>query len=1295
MSLFTAVSSQRFNTLILLTVIFMSFSGQVLALTYKEYLAKLPDYLDPISSDDEEKKRITTQRFQVFAPILIRGFHTLLQHQDEASAQTNFDEVMHGIATQEFENEEGVYVYIVSQFSGMDMQPLVQNSSFLFGHTVIPPALDVASAELLRTLGRLSISFDDGQVRLVMHGGMAMRARMCSLYGCPGTIEPADWDFILRPNAVGELLETLQLSQASIQRFLLTLQQPSEECYEEAFFGLSTVRLTCHHRIQANETVRLIKLQQFRMQEGKKVFKRIMNIDFYLSEILPEAEYLFFESIGWLPVHTVEAALMDLRKVLNMRPERRGHYLSKLEMWRHLERAHNKLKFTPKLLGQLMIDDVPITAPGTIEAVSKSPGKKKEKKTKRVLAALPMPELPVAVAQEKPAGKLKQTLKRLRQKRSRDADKKADYDRSQSWLENVIKVEAQCAGPSELVKPPENEEMLKDQFKILTKEVNRLTDFHKDVEFSIFFRRFEEFCSNKCTDCRYTKIRYYDFLSQYLVKLSKAYDGLRQSVPETSRDPVMRNIAAQAQALSTALVLLAIEQGELMSDIAKSIPGCRFSPVPELPDPFEKVISLYSSLYAHYTQLRQIDSGLSRAFQGLTHQWSGLLSDIEARSRRLVPANGQGLVQLITGLLQISVITENLDSLVTSLPDALEEIKAQDSGDFFSSETKELLTMALAASLSSNQWLSIYEQNVRPTNQLRKMLAAVQCCPLLDSNSQIRTGIIINKWDDCDRALEKQKQQVRERAERYAREFDVKKEALTEVRQNYYQEVDKLACADKDADVCESERIEVPVYQPPVPQWRITYNNARQSYRSGQYGSAIKQLKKALKLAPESDRVMIQVELADISWLLMEAKLKTVQTLREEVDLLHATFYASAQSLNQGSSRIQPPAKNALIDISEKLQGACSKIGDDLKQSLTYHEEALNVLDSQSDADQTGLNRELLACSLDMMKEFHKQTANSWEQLKEAVEFRKQWLTQYHVPGEELKPDSRNDILRLKLIISRQSERHQTIFDRSLKLYDDTRVKITEPEKSVFSLGQYQRFSVPGDGDCLFSSLALALNNLQGTADWNAGKIRRRIHDTLKKVIQFIHGSPQAENLQAELSAVLGLDFATLELIVDSEVLVQGTATNDCVGAILQQYGEINYVFLLQLTEYIPVGVQLSSNAAIQNYNPAIWLDLAPSLLSQLVQQGWTNVQSWHPALAGYLTQGEAVPSAVQEQIQQTSPHAVLIHSGTNPLQQHFEVAIPTISSASAQILNFVHLGSIFLLKLILTQSVSRHSKRE
>ena len=1294
----------------LLFIVLLFCQNVALAPTYKDYENKFEPYLSMIPDALQAQAR---HHFIHFASLLLPCHGLLAEKGYEAEANELLSVVMRRIADHAHQNSEEIYAFLHSQLQSLPLNitlPLPVKESRTSFEPYFHDALDSLSVAFLRALAQFTLNPGDGQSQLVMNKKRAWHRQLYRLYRQDLTTAGDSWSFLMPEERFQTLLEFLRFDEGDIQRILAItsasvvspdsyFQNVQSDEYSLLRFSLSYV---------GNE--KCVNIKQFVFLTTKKTYKQLMSVDICFRKTLPEHDYLLWQSIGWIPVITPQEMLNEATTLFSTLPEKAVHFVYSIETWKQLEQMTPKLDGTSDLTRQLLefnpnqllsyappASDVtafiPVTAAETV-IPSAAPH----------LEPFTMPLFPMQVTESEKHQSQQQKLKgSIKQSRPASMQlyeaSKADFRKRFYDIQLYQLSEQDVSGET-----PET--VLYDRQKELHDAATNLRNLYRTNLMCHFMVYFDQYCGQQCFTCKVLKGTYYSILGLELLSLARELNTLFLIIRQKHHTLLMLGMAAQAKALMTGLKITA-KTHEKDAHIAKekqsldpSLPKRKELNVPDiLPD----IIELYEFIFEKYQQLRVNSPAQAEQFLEEIFRWREQLLIINQYAVKLRPKDQGALLKYTTLQVQvIGVLFNDLVELSKCLPDDLKCLKDASS---CSADLIASLNQALKTVLHSRSWFSDYsDDNQLKTEQIDKLLSAMQESLFIDDTCQLRVVDIYKSRRELKQTLERQHQAAEEMARKMARELTEREEALRTARLKLKEKTSgqqhkkhkKNNRKKKSTASTKKEHPTTKVPAKPKQPWEILLDDAHDHVSNRLYKDAVKSLKQSIRKAPEQEAALIKIDLADTFLLSTEEKRKNIQTLQKDIPLFHLAYQQVAINPEQSGILF---SREKLLETTRQLAEAWTGLEEDMKQASQYHQDALNALEDASGHPDVVFYKELLHLSLDAISTFHQQIIETRQQLLQTFDYRSQWLSQLHTKRKTNGGTKQPEIPRLLRQIRRQQAKHEVISRESGFLAEQARkLGDTAAPHPPIPLDYYQRFSVMGDGDCFFSSLAIALNNLQGT-HLNAGEMRRKIHIILRRIISFIHQHPNSpHNLQSELSNLLGLDFDTLEIMVSQNTLRQSpqatTGATNCPASTVQQYGEINLLLLVQLVENIPTGVLLPGIQELQLYNGNLWLAIAPNLLAALVQEGAFNVGHWSEDLQQALLAGAPIPEELTHQIQSAPVTTILSHNGVNPLLQHFEVSTLSpekIINKAAEMAMTVTL--LFMLKTSLSQAQMSHRK--
>lgn len=1326
------------------------------ALGYDEYLRKLPAYLDQLPTHEQNSAKF---RFIELAPFLIRGHTLFAASQGEFSATALLENMMNYIVTHLSSDIETIFSYIESQFQLPASETPLQHLSISFSPP-IPNLLDAPRAiTLMQTLAGFSLNPENGQPRLVLHGGAGWRGRLYNLYNPEQLPNTTDWDFQLLINDLPPFLTALGVSPELISTILeqvLFWQSPSTTVpapmimpapmfipmpepmpapaptiYDVYTPNLSLLRLTFRYD-EVTRQARVLTIQQFTQKPEKDTFHLPLTVDIFFPNTLPASDYLPFEDLGWLPVQSVPEMIEATRVAINNLSHKADYFRDRIDLWQQLETGNPQLAEAERnqLLG---FGTPPMLSPypeGIATAKPKSNKKKKKKKKSskqpapEYPALLFMPELPTLHTSREEREILqakKNNAKEAKQPRSQCL---AHYNESKEiFRQQVFKLQLRN-WEKDLPATFTDDASCHEYTQVLFGQIDKLRQTHFTAQQSFFFTHFDRFCNTDCQDCRKVLRGYYAALFAQLMTLK---DRLREvfaylEKTEANKDTMM--LGVQVLIIETALAIISIQINENFLTTQKDAK----SKLMPLPKKDNEIAPRNQDLYiflraAHYFYADSPE--LMDYYQQQLKQWKPYFHFIHEHIT-LDPAASNALLvhHTFEEMFLFGVVLNDIKTLANFLPDALQQIENIDADNhktlqYWHKKFNENIDQILSE-------LNYFSgESLCPREAVDTLLDAIEPLSYLQDECRQKIIAIRQQLLSIDQELEARKRVAQLYVDQFIQELAEREQTLSEARQRRKQQI-SLTSQREATPVKQQENLsgkKKAARKEPVPLWQQFWNDAQTAFVKKQYSEALELFKSSKEKVPEPHKAAILVEMADTSMLLTKKDRDRIQALQLKVAEYHESYSKVLANTEETHRKKLFVSKKDLITTSEHLLHTWENIEQQLNHSIDIHERALQALSNDMTED-GNFNRDVLVKSLDLLNEFIRQALVCRAQLEDTFELRSQWLSlvlkpetaagqpreenaSMHSSGAAKVKTSHNTISIGGILkeIRRQQVKNQKLFNKSDKAFKSSQQAIVS--HSWLPLALYQRFNVNGDGDCLFQSFSIALNNLQGSSDNTAQSVRVKIHRILSTIITLISDSPLSDIYQQQLANILGVPFTILEAIVAGEILLQGptppgTFSNPELQqhAVLQQYGEINYLLLLQLEEHLSVGIQLPCIEQLQNYNFFLWLDLAPELLQFLVQQQAFNVSHWSEELQSELLSGNAITPAFQEQLQHTPVTAIISHAngsgrrdgtGTvNPALDHFEITIPNQEAIfrTARITTTISLLSLYLLRTALEWSL-------
>ena len=1289
----------------LLFIVLLFCQNVAVALTYKDYENKFQSYLPLVPESLQAQAR---HHYIHFASLLLPCYRFLADKGYELAANELLHGVMQQIADHAHQNSREIYAFLESQLHSLPLDirlPIPIKESSRSFEPYSPDSPDFHSIAFLQALAQFSLNPESGQSQLVMHEKRAWHRQLFQLYRQDLTSAFDIWNFLMPEEHFQALLEFLQIAEEDIQQILATtsssvLSPDSGQNVQSGEYGLLRFSL------RSVDSLKCVNIKQFVFQTEKNTYKQLMSVDIGFKPVLPEHDYLLWQSIGWIPVITLQEILNEATTLFNTLPEKAVDFVYSMETWKLLEQMTPQLDDLPDVSRQLaafnpaqLLSSVPPAPAGIYTpATSTKPDIPPETPDLKLLT---MPLLPLQMTVAEKQRSLQQKIKdSIRQSKAHStAQYQIDKDKFQQSLYDLEFIKWSEQDVSE----EESEIVLYERQKELYTVAAKYRKHYRTNLESYFITHFDRYCERNCLSCKILKGTYYTILGHQLLSLAIDFNTLFRIIRQKYRTPLMLGMAAQAKAMTTGLKLTAKnheKEAHLIKNKQSIDPSLAEREELSVPDILPDIVELYEFIYEQYQQLISQNPSQAKQFLEGISQWREQLFIINQHAAKLRLQDHDALLKCTMLQVQvIGVLLNDLEELYKYLPD---DLKCLEGVSSCSEDLKVSFNLALKTVLHSKSWFSDYSDEIQlSAEQIEELLRAMQESSLLNDICKLRIVDIYDIRHKLEQTLEQQRQKAEQMAREMARELTEREEVLRTARLKLKEKTSnqqlkghkykkKKKNKKKNIALTNKEHIKAKEPEEPKQQWEILQDEAHDYASNKRYKEAVKFLRQSIRKAPEQEAVLVKIDLADTFLLSTEERRKNIQTLQKDISLFHLAYQRVANNPKQSGILF---SRERLVQTARQLAELWTELEADMKQATQYHQEALHALEGASGFSDADFSRELLHRSLEAISTFHQQIIETRKKLLQTFSYRREWLSQLHTTRIKNGSTRQPEILKLIQQIQQQQHRHEKISRESDVLAVQARKlgDTTAPPPPI-SLDFYQQFSVTGDGDCFFSSLAIALNNLQGT-HWSAREMRIKIHTILDRIIRFIHQHPDNPyNLQSELSNLLGLDFNTLEVMVDENILLQSpqaaTGATNCPASTVQQYGEINLLLLIQLVEDIPTGVLLPDSPELQLYNGYLWLSIAPNLLAALVQEGEFNVGHWSEDLQQALSTGALIPAGLTRQIQYAPVTTILSHSGVNPLLQHFEVSILSpekIIKKAAEMVMTVTL--LFMLKTNLSQA--------
>ena len=1284
------------------------------ALTFDEFLQKVPFYLSTLSERSDQYEKAKTNLI-TFAPFLLRGYSLLLEAQNEAYADYQLEQTCQWIASNSSLSHEQIYSHVTSQLnSGGDVDILqIAPAPVVFATPSPTDDLDAGAVALLQKLFAFSIDPASGANRLVLHGSRGLMAQLFRFYGKGSGIEPKDWDLFLLQKDLPDLLEALYIPPKIKEKLVKVSRAQVDPTYTEVVL-FSGFALTLSFTGYKGLSSRLLTVKYLKLDEDNNVYRMMLSLDFFFKTILPESSFLSFESIGYLPVMEASLIFQAFRNAIMTQQDFAPKHRSRLHIWQQLEYESGKLTKQEELRQLLMSQGFdPVAGKGAFQSKSSSSALKESLK---VQAELPMlfPQIvdPLSDSTETLSRRLRERISMKRRNKNCSDKQFQDSKKQINSKINEQKMALNCLTTLYDLDAQSIENQLFNFNKIVGC-IEELWKFQQEVEESQFFKYFEISHTGDCKSCKTLKanVHYYFYKQQLdIIRTLKQVYQTVLSIPEASNNPYLVNFAAQTKALIIELVINAGKHKGNLKGFESFLCDDVKNTLKQLPDPYELVIEFYEFLHSRFIRLESLTSHtedspamIFRQQLLLWYEHLRYINNLISQPDHLQawPKKPQFFKYSLLQLQVFGIVLNDLQGLAEVLPQSLSTSATPDpfaprSDDF--TLCYEAFNQAFERVLLSRSWKKVYDPAyILSKDKVKNLLEVMEGFELNDGAHVIAIKDLRAYWQAVENEIERQHSEAQEKARKNAERLVKKEELRRKVKQKMAEHKKKVKVMFSHEAGQEAKPEITAKAEPHLPDtvWQTTLKQARKKAESNKFKEARRLYQKSQNEAPQKMRGFILVELTDCNLSSAMEEMKEIEAVQASIHYFHSMFKSGEDSLLDR----QLVSRDELTSAAQKLIESWSKIEPKMKMILQGASDALTALKSLPNQKDITVeyNIELLIDTLDYIDEFNRQTIISRRLLKETFQLRSQWLQTLTQTAGDRKNTLKANIPKLRRTIeNHQREHNKLLADWSslLRKLDAQRADKQPGKIDTIAASNYQSFSVPGDGNCFFTAIAFALNKLNNTQKWSQQLIREKLHTLLERLLTFINSQPDNSLLVQDIETLLGLSFSVLQQIVTDEVLLTSSST-ECTAGALQQYGDINYALLLLLEEPLSLGVQIQSNSAFQSYNYSLWLELAPFLTSSLIHHGVINISHWPNGeeLQQSLYDSPIVPIELQQQAADQPLTAILTHSGsTGSLAQHFnvQVLVPHMVTeiASESTYQNPEFSMVCILKILLTATL-------
>ncbi len=448
-----------------------------------------------------------------------------------------------------------------------------------------------------------------------------------------------------------------------------------------------------------------------------------------------------------------------------------------------------------------------------------------------------------------------------------------------------------------------------------------------------------------------------------------------------------------------------------------------------------------------------------------------------------------------------------------------------------------------------------------------------------------------------------------------------------------------------------------------TPSWQKQRKQANTAFLKKNYSKAIKSYSQAISHCQGPEKTFLLIERADVRHAILNDDIHEVIQVMGQLGSYHKDF---RQACLAPSPHRLTTTRQQIMDSSARFVELANQHTRTIEEILKEQQEAHGQLHfhsartDDSSADVEG-NIWFLGQSIQYLVLLQDQLRKGFEDIEQILLLRSGWLKGLANRNAlmQKKDGAIPDLLKRldKALSYHRSVMEQTIvFQNLLKPSLETLVAPVKSDIEGHSPPGYQRINIRGDGNCLFSAMGIALNRFENSKRYTQAEARRLIHDLLQKVVSFASGS---EELQTQLTTLLGQSIDLLQISVNFNTLLKGAQQGLCAEGVLQQYGESTMTALIPLLYPVQFSVTSDHDSQPQVNGLNLWLRYARTLLKKMIEAGVVSLDHWPQShLLLQALESQEMADALAQQIEQMNQPFLLEHSNSNPLLQHFNLAI-------------------------------------
>lgn len=529
---------------------------------------------------------------------------------------------------------------------------------------------------------------------------------------------------------------------------------------------------------------------------------------------------------------------------------------------------------------------------------------------------------------------------------------------------------------------------------------------------------------------------------------------------------------------------------------------------------------------------------------------------------------------------------------------------------------------------------------------------------LYNTHLQTSRSQLKKKADQVAAQLIKEEQQMQIKAQQ--REEEQKKRLSQKLVETKIAE-DKTQ---QDTTDIEDEAIVKESPQKKVKDWHFQAERARQAGARGNLQSSVKAYEKAIS---ECSSVLLKnlltIEKGDRQLQLILSRLDRLLSLVAKAHVYQQQYQLSYDLFIAEQPYTHAISADDLFTLIKNFTEEAQKLSPQLGSIIAEQQAAFSALqhskpDGEVSREDIENNLYFLRRSLSHLNFILEKIGQTFVILKKTIWLRGEWLKALSKKKPHFSKSGRIIIkhnARQWLADIQESFGQYQIMDMNTQLLQE---QLDRAERANVPAG-YVLYLIDGDGHCLFSALATALNLVRPGNNWKQKDVRRTIQHVLTQLVNHINQN-KLEALKQEL--LLIMDVGSWQALENMQMtgLLLGNVSDDSP---LDLHGSVNLIALFILQEPISVGVVTPElqTPIVHSFN--LWLDQAPNLLVSVIEYGLFPFNSFlaingdiHTALQ---SGDNEVIQAMSGSIMAEPPHFLVVgnHYG-NTLASHFDLGV-------------------------------------